>query len=68
MVRSSAFIVRSRDCTNPEAEAKRHLAQVAAEASLGDKGQVARGVKLVRDGQRQILPALAELDRPRPEH
>jgi histidinol-phosphate aminotransferase len=37
------------------------VAQAAAEASLGDHGQVTRGLRLVEQGRKQILPALAEL-------
>jgi len=36
-------------------------AQVAAVASLRDSRQVSRGVRLVLDGRRQILPALAQM-------
>lgn len=36
------------------------VAQVAAEASLKDRMQVSRGIALVKQGQKQILPALAK--------
>jgi histidinol-phosphate aminotransferase len=37
------------------------LGQTAAEASLRDKNQISRGIRLVRDGRKQILPALAQM-------
>src|SRR5207248_11036046 len=36
-------------------------AQAAAEASLKDRGQVTRGVGLVRSSRKQVLPALEQL-------
>ncbi len=37
------------------------VAQAAAEASLSDRFQISRGVQLVRQGQKLLLPALAKL-------
>jgi histidinol-phosphate aminotransferase len=37
------------------------VAQAAAEASLRDRAQVQRGIRLVREGRKQILPALAQM-------
>src|SRR5262249_30841985 len=37
------------------------LGQVAAEASLKDKAQVSKGIKLVQQGRKQVLPALEQM-------
>jgi histidinol-phosphate aminotransferase len=36
------------------------IGQVAAEASLRDRAQIQRGVKLVKEGRKQVLPVLAK--------
>ncbi len=37
------------------------VAQAAAEASLQDRAQVSRGVRLVQEGRKQVLPALEQM-------
>jgi histidinol-phosphate aminotransferase len=37
------------------------VGQAAAEASLGDRNQVSKGIRLVRDGRKQLLPPLAQM-------